>query len=265
MEYTHVILLALLQGFTEFLPISSSAHLVLVPTLLEWRYEGLAFDVALHVGTLTAVITYFRHEVLALLTAWLRSIARRELEGEAKLAWLIVLGTIPAALAGLLWHDVIATLLHSPVIIAIATIVFGLLLGWADRYCQHRRDEHDLGLVDALLLGCAQAFSLIPGISRSGVTMTMGLMLGLSRSGAARYSFLMSVPIIALAGGYETLKLAEETGPVDWAAVLLGTGVSAVSAFLCIHFFLRLIERIGMLPFVVYRLVLGGVLLWLYL
>jgi undecaprenyl-diphosphatase len=264
METTHVILLALLQGLTEFLPISSSAHLVLVPTLLKWRYEGLAFDVALHVGTLTAVITYFRHEVLALLAAWTGSLRNRQLDGEAKLAWLILLGTLPAALAGLLLHDEVETLLHSPVIIAIATIVFGLLLGWADRFCQHRRNEYNLGIMDAMLLGSAQAMSIIPGISRSGATMTMGLMLGLSRSGAARYSFLMSIPIITLAGGYEGLQLVEDTAPVDWHELLLGTAVSAVTAFLCIHYFLRLIDRMGMMPFVIYRLLLGGVLLWLY-
>lgn len=264
METTHAILLALLQGLTEFLPISSSAHLILLPSLFGWTYQGIAFDVSLHVGTLTAVMVYFRHEVIGLLAAWMRSIGRRQIDGEARLAWLILLGTVPAALAGLLWYDAIETWLRSPLIIAVATIVFGLLLGWADRYCQHRRDEYNVGIVDALLLGSAQALSLIPGISRSGITMTMGLALGLSRTAAARYSFLMSIPIIIMAGSYESLKLFEETAPVDWHALLLGTTVSAISAFLCIHYFLRLIERVGMMPFVIYRLVLGGILLWLY-
>ena len=264
METTHAILLALLQGLTEFLPISSSAHLVLMPTLFGWVDQGLAFDVALHVGTLTAVLAYFRREVVALLVAWVRSIIRRRVDAEAKLAWLVLLGTLPAALAGVLCADLIETWLRSPLVIAVTTIVFGLLLGWADRYCRHWRDEHSAGVRDAVLIGLAQAVSLIPGTSRSGITMTMGLALGLSRSGAARFSFLLSIPIIILAGSYESLKLVEETAPVAWHALLLGTAVSAISAFLCIHYFLRLIERVGMMPFVIYRLVLGGVLLWLY-
>jgi undecaprenyl-diphosphatase len=264
METSHAFLLALLQGLTEFLPISSSAHLVLLPTLSGWTYQGIAFDVALHVGTLSAVMVYFRHEVIALLGAWLRSISQRQIDGDARLAWLILLGTLPAALAGLLWYDAIDTWLRSPLVIAVATIVFGLLLGWADRCCQHRRDEYSVGILDALLLGSAQAVSLIPGTSRSGITMTIGLALGLSRTAAARYSFLMSIPVILMAGSYESLKLVEDTVPVDWRALLLGTAVSAVSAFLCIHFFLRLIERVGMMPFVIYRLLQGGLLLWLY-
>jgi undecaprenyl-diphosphatase len=264
MDYTHAILLALLQGLTEFLPISSSAHLVLMPRLFGWVDQGLAFDVALHVGTLVAVVGYFRHEVVALLSAWSRSITRGQNDAEAKFAWLILLATLPAALAGLLWSGMVETLLRSPLVIAVTTILFGLLLGWADRYCRHWRDEHGVGVKDALLIGLAQAVSLIPGTSRSGITMTMGLALGLSRSAAARFSFLMSIPIIILAGGYEGLKLAEEAAPVDWYALLLGTTVSAVSAFLCIHFFLRLIERMGMMPFVIYRLLLGGVLLWMF-
>ena len=264
MDNTHAIALALLQGLTEFLPISSSAHLVLLPTLFGWADQGLAFDVALHVGTLAAVVGYFRHEVVALLSAWLRSISRRQIDPEARLAWLVLLGTLPAAVAGLLFSDLVETWLRSPLVIAGTTIVFGLLLGWADRYCQHWRDEHSTTIKDALLIGLAQAVSLIPGTSRSGITMTMGLALGLSRSAAARFSFLLSIPIIILAGGYESLKLAEEAAPVDWNALLLGTAVSAISAFLCIHYFLRLIERVGMMPFVIYRLLLGGVLLWLY-
>jgi len=174
MDYTHAILLALLQGLTEFLPISSSAHLVLMPRLFGWVDQGLAFDVALHVGTLVAVVGYFRHEVVALLSAWSRSITRGQNDAEAKFAWLILLATLPAALAGLLWSGMVETLLRSPLVIAVTTILFGLLLGWADRYCRHWRDEHGVGVKDALLIGLAQAVSLIPGTSRRVVTMTMG-------------------------------------------------------------------------------------------
>lgn len=264
MDNLHAVFLALLQGLTEFLPISSSAHLILVPRLLEWEDQGLAFDVAVHVGTLAAVVGYFRHDVLRLLQAWLNSCATRQLTADARLAWFVVLGTLPAALAGLLLHDVIETYLRSPLVIALATIGFGLLLWWSDRYGRQTREEASLRLVDVVWIGLAQALALIPGTSRSGITMTAGLALGLTRSAAARFSFLLSIPVILMAGGYESLKLAQQAAPVAWGPMLLGTLVAAVSAYLCIHFFLRLIERTGMLPFVIYRLLLGALLLVLF-
>jgi undecaprenyl-diphosphatase len=264
MDNLQAIILALLQGLTEFLPISSSAHLILVPRLLGWEDQGLAFDVAVHVGTLLAVVTYFRHDLVRLAGAWLGSLAGRGMNTEARLAWLVLLGTVPVVIAGLWLHDLIETALRSPLVIAATTIVFALLLGWADRASRHRRDEYTLGVKDVLVIGLAQALALVPGTSRSGITMTAGLALGLTRSAAARFSFLLSIPVIALAGGYEARKLLQLTEPVAWDALLLGTAVAGISAFLCIHFFLRLIERIGMLPFVIYRLLLGAVLLWVF-
>jgi undecaprenyl-diphosphatase len=264
MDAIHTVMLALLQGLTEFLPISSSAHLILMPRLLGWPDQGLAFDVAVHVGTLAAVVTYFRHDISRLLLAWLQSCARRQVSDDARLAWFVLLGTLPAALAGLLLHDVIETWLRSPLVIALTTIGFGLLLGVADWRGRQQRSETALRFMDVLWIGLAQALALIPGTSRSGITMTAGLALGLTRSAAARFSFLLSVPVIIMAGGYETLKLLQQAEPVAWNDLVLGTVVAAASAYLCIHLFLRLIERIGMLPFVIYRLVLGGVLLWMF-
>jgi len=264
MDNLHAIYLALLQGFTEFLPISSSAHLILLPRLLGWADQGLAFDVAVHVGTLIAVLVYFRVEVLRLLSAWLRSLGTRQPDEDARLAWFVLLGTLPAAVLGLLLHELIETNLRSPLVIAVATIGFGVLLGVADWRGRQRRNEHSLYLVDVILIGLAQALALIPGTSRSGITMTAGLALGLTRSAAARFSFLLSIPLIIMAGGYETLNLLQQSTPVDWLAIVIGAGVSALSAWLCIHFFLMLIERIGMWPFVIYRLLLGAVLLWMY-
>jgi len=264
MDAIHTLMLALLQGLTEFLPISSSAHLILMPRLLGWPDQGLAFDVAVHVGTLAAVVAYFRHDIIRLLLAWLQSCVRRQMTGDARLAWFVLLGTLPAALAGLLLHDVIETWLRSPLVIALATIGFGLLLWAADRFGSQQRSETGLQLMDVVWIGLAQAVALIPGTSRSGITMTAGLALGLTRSAAARFSFLLSVPVIILAGGYEGLQLLQQAEPVAWDTLMLGTGVAAVSAYLCIHFFLRLIERIGMLPFVIYRLLLGCALLWLF-
>jgi len=264
MDAIHTLMLALLQGLTEFLPISSSAHLILMPRLLGWPDQGLAFDVAVHVGTLVAVVAYFRHDITRLLLAWLQSCIHRQLSDDARLAWFVLLGTLPAALAGLLLHEIIETWLRSPLVIALATIGFGLLLWAADRYGRQQRSEAGLQLMDVVWIGLAQAVALIPGTSRSGITMTAGLALGLTRSAAARFSFLLSVPVIVLAGGYETLQLLQQAEPVAWDTLMLGTGVAAVSAYLCIHLFLRLIERIGMLPFVIYRLLLGCALLWLF-
>ncbi|MDX2456133.1 MAG: undecaprenyl-diphosphate phosphatase [Gammaproteobacteria bacterium] len=264
MDYLHAILLALVQGLTEFLPVSSSAHLILLPRLLGWVDQGLAFDVAVHVGTLMAVIAYFRQDVACLLSAWGQSCVSWQLNADARLAWLVVFGTVPVAMVGLLFHDFIENTLRSPLVIAAATIGFGLLLGLSDLRGQKIRTEATLGITDVLWIGLAQALALIPGTSRSGITMTAALALGLTRSAAARFSFLLSVPVILMAGGYESLQLLQQAEPVDWGVIVLGTVVAGVSAYLSIHFFMRLIEKVGMLPFVVYRLLLGGFLLLLF-
>jgi undecaprenyl-diphosphatase len=264
MDSLQAIMLALLQGITEFLPISSSAHLVLVPRLVGWEDQGLVFDVAVHVGTLLAVVTYFRHELANMLAGLLPSLSGGSFTAEARLARLVLLATLPIAVTGLLLHDVIETYLRSPLVIAVTTVLFGVLLWWSDRHDLEWRDEANLRVSDALLIGFAQVLALIPGTSRSGVTMTAGLALGLTRTAAARFSFLMSIPVILVAGAYETFKLVREPGPVAWDMLFLGTAVAAISAWLCIHFFLQLIERIGMLPFVIYRLLLGAFLFWLF-
>lgn len=264
MELMHIILLAMLQGLTEFLPISSSAHLILLPAVIEWEDQGMAFDVAVHVGTLTAVVWYFRREVSKMLRDWFSSIKQRQRVGDSNLAWAVGFGTIPVGLAGLLFKDVIETSLRSPLVIAVATVVFALLLWWADVMGKRVRDEHTIGWLDVLFIGIAQAVALIPGTSRSGITMTAGLLMGLNRAAAARFSFLLSIPVIVLAGGLNTVELVKSSVPVDWTALGLGVVISAVSAYLCIHLFLKALERIGMFPFVIYRLVLAGVLFLFY-
>lgn len=264
MDLIQTLALALLQGLTEFLPISSSAHLILLPVLLGWQDQGLAFDVAVHVGTLLAVVAYFRVELRRMLADWLASLAGSGQTADSRLAWAVGFGTIPVGLAGLLFADVIEQHLRSPLVIAATTVLFGLLLWWSDRSGARRRDEYSIGWKDVLVIGCAQALALIPGTSRSGITMTAALMLGLSREGAARFSFLLSIPVILLAGGFETRELFHQAGPVDWQALGVGTLVSAVSAYLCIHFFLKLVARIGLTPFVIYRLLLGAFLFWVF-
>jgi len=265
MELSHIIWLALVQGLTEFLPVSSSAHLILVPRLLEWPDQGLAFDVAVHLGTLIAVVMYFRSDIVVLFLSWVNSMTKRVMTPEARLAWGVLLGTIPAGLVGLAFKDVIEVHLRSPLVIAVTTVLFGLLLWVADRRSKLVRDEYSLGWQDFLVIGGAQAMALIPGTSRSGITITAALLLGLTREAAARYSFLLSIPIIVLSGLGVTKDLVESAVPTDWTTLSLGTVIAALSAFVCIHFFLAFINRIGMTPFVIYRLMLGALLLWVFL
>jgi undecaprenyl-diphosphatase len=265
MDLIQIIVLALVQGFTEFLPISSSAHLILVPALTGWQDQGLAFDVAVHVGTLLAVVSYFRQEIVSMFFAWIDSLKTRSLTPDGRLAWAVLLGTIPAGLAGLLLKDYIETELRSPLVIATATIGFGLLLWWADVKGKRQREEYQVTWKDVLVIGISQALALIPGTSRSGATMTAGLLMGLTREASARFSFLLSIPLIFLAGGFQTLELIGAASPVDWTSLLLGVALSAVSAYICIHLFLKLLEQMGMLPFVIYRMLLGIGLFVLFL
>lgn len=264
MDWLQVIVLSLVQGITEFLPISSSAHLILVPELTHWPDQGLAFDVALHVGSLGAVVLYFRRELWRMMKSWAASVAGRETDADGRLAWWVVVATIPVGLAALLFRDVIEFSMRSPLLLAFSLIGFGLVLGYADWRGRGSRSEHQLTWKDAVLIGLAQALALIPGTSRSGITMTAALMLGMSREGAARFSFLMSIPVIVLAGGLEAYVLLLEPRPVDWGALMFGTLLSGISAYLCIHYFLVIIKRIGMQPFVIYRVVFGLWLVWFF-
>jgi undecaprenyl-diphosphatase len=255
------IVLALVQGITEFLPISSSAHLILVPRFLGWEDQGLAFDVAVHFGTLTAVIYYFRGELRAILSGWCRSVARRPHDAAAaRLGWTLLVATLPLIVAGPLLQGLVETTLRSPPVIAAATAFFGLLLWVADRRPDRVGRLGHVSLGAGLLIGLAQVLALIPGTSRSGITMTAGLALGLDRETAARFSFLLAIPAIAGAAVLELVDLLQSPNPVPWGQIGLGLAVAAVSAWLCIRLFLEFIQRIGMVPFVAYRLVLAAVI-----
>jgi undecaprenyl-diphosphatase len=264
MLFWHIVVLALVQGLTEFLPISSSAHLILVPVLSDWPDQGLAFDVVMHLGTLTAVIWYFRNDILKMSVDWTRSCLQKQTVGESRLAWIVIIATIPVGAFGLLLNDFVDHALRSPIVIAWATIGFGLLLGVSDLLGKHKFSEHQLSWKSGIMIGFAQALALIPGTSRSGITMTAGLFSGLTRQGAARFSFLLSIPTILMAGGYKTLKLVQEGNHVDWTAMGLGYALSALSAYICIHFFLKALEKIGMTPFVFYRVIQGLILLYIF-
>ena len=261
MNLLQAIVLAVVQGISEFLPISSSGHLILVPHFLGWPDQGLAFDVAVHVGTLLAVLIYFRWTIVALVRAWVESIVRRIPSREARLAWQLLVATVPVGLAGLLFDDYIEQHLRRPEFVAGTLALFCLLMYAVDRLARTGRDEYSLSWAQAGLIGVAQALALMPGTSRSGITITAGRLTGLTRSAAARFSFLLAVPGIAAAGGYEGLKLATGTAPVDWPPMAVGLVCSALAGIVCIHVMIRFIERIGLLPFTVYRLLVALVIL----
>jgi undecaprenyl-diphosphatase len=263
MTLIQIIVLAVVQGLTEFLPISSSGHLVLVPKLSDWPDQGLAFDVAVHVGTLTAVVYYFRKDITEMLLSWTKSISEGEQTPESRLAWSVIIGSIPVGVGGLLLHDLADTVFRSPLVIAWATIGFGLLLGVADWFTPRQRELKSLTWTGALWIGTSQVLALIPGTSRSGITMTAALLLGFTRQAAARFSFLLSIPAILMAGGYKSIKLFQ-LPEVDWMSILLGVALSAITAYLCIHYFLKLLDKMGMMPFVLYRIVLGVILLYIF-
>jgi len=260
-ELYHAFLLAIVQGLTEFLPVSSSAHLILLPKLLHWHDQGLAFDVAIHVGTLCAVIAYFRTELKLMVNDWCRSLTGKKQTVNSRLAWAIGFGTIPVGIAGLLFNNYIASQMRATWIIAISTIFFGILLGLASKFSSQKRTEHKLTWRDVLVIGGAQAIALIPGTSRSGITLTAGLFMGLTKQAAARYSFLLSIPVIILAGGLEGYKLYISDITINYAPLLLGFIVAAISGYACISVFLKLLDRFGVMPFVLYRILLGTVLL----
>ena len=269
MSTFEVFLLALIQGLTEFLPISSSAHLILPSAVLGWEDQGQALDVALHVGTLLAVVLYYRKEVGSMAVAWFGTLGmgpeKNTVSFDGKLAWWIILASIPLGIVGFLGKDFIEAHLRSAAVIALTTIVFGFLLGFADIKAKENVSIEKLGLKGAIIIGLSQALALIPGTSRSGITMTLGMMLGLTKENAARFSFLLSIPAIVMTGSYLTYKLITSSEAVDWQTLGLGSVLAFVSAYACIHYFLILVSKLGMMPFVIYRLVLGFGLVWFLL
>ncbi len=265
MSYFEAIILAIVQGITEFLPVSSSAHLILVPQLLGWADQGLAFDVAVHVGTLIAVLAFLRKELQAVIPAWLSGWKDFDWDTSGKLGWLLVLATIPVGLVGFFAGGYIEMYLRTSLVIAGSTIIFGLLLGWADRSGdQNQKTVEELTWKQTLIVGVAQAFALIPGTSRSGVTMTAMLAMGFDRVASARFSFLMAVPAISLPGLLKGSELVSSGQPVVWDVLIIGVLVSAVMAFCCMHWFMRFIQKVGMKPFVIYRILLAIIIVALF-
>ena len=265
MTVIQAIILGIVQGLTEFLPISSSGHLLLVPWLFNWHFLldnpdlNKTFDVALHLGTFVAVLAYFWREVGKLIAAWVRSIGRRSLaDPMAKLAWLLIVSTIPAALVGVALESFIEDRLGKPWIIAIAMIVFAGFMYLVDHIAKLDRELDSLTWFDAVLIGCAQALALCPGVSRSGITMMTGMLLRLDRESAARYSFLLSIPVIGGAAAYKALEVARDGLPAGTAMPFaVGMVSAAISGMAAIWFVLAYLKRHNFNLFVLYRIVVG--------
>jgi undecaprenyl-diphosphatase len=262
MTMLQLIVLAVVQGLTEFLPISSSGHLVLVPSIFGWTDQGLAFDVAVHFGSLIAVCMFFRDDIVNIMRGAGKILTGNVRAGEARMVWYLGFATVPAALTGLLFAAWIAANLRNPMVVVVTVSGYGVLMALADRFASSDRSISELGMRDAILIGLAQALSLIPGTSRSGVTITVGRMLGFARHDAARFSFLLSVPVILLAAIYEGVILVTGHVEVAWHNLGLAALVSAVVAYLSIGFFMRFVSVIGLLPFAVYRILLAGVIIY---
>lgn len=256
MDMLQSIVLGLVQGLGEFLPISSSAHLVLVPWLFNWTYSGLTFDIALHVGTLIAVVIYFWKDWINLLYKGFT----RPKEPEGKLFWYLVLATIPGALIGFVLEDIAETVFRNPVLIACMLILLGVMLYVVDRKGEKQTDVQHISLKTSLLIGLSQALAIIPGVSRSGVTMTAALALGMTREGAARFSFLLSAPIILGAALVKVPELIANPSLID-AGFLTGMAVACISGLAAIGFLLRYVQTGTFLPFVIYRFALGALVL----
>ena len=256
------VVLAIVQGLTEFLPISSSGHLVLVPAVLGWADQGLAFDVAVHFGSLGAVLIFFRNDINALLRGGIQVLGANVKTVESRMALGIALGTIPAALAGLMLADWIQANLRDPSVIVFTLSGYAVLMFLADRFGRRTRDISGIRIKDALIIGCAQALALVPGTSRSGVTITAAMALGFERQDAARFSFLLAVPVILLASAFQLFLLIRSDAAVAWGQLGVAALVSGIVAYLSIEFFMRFVSRIGLLPFAIYRLVLAVIIVY---
>lgn len=273
MDLLQAVILGIVQGLTEFLPVSSSAHLLIVPALLGWPDPGAAFTAVIQIGTLVAVLAYFRDDILRIGHAWAAGVARgRPADNlDARLGWMMILATIPIVACGLLFKDQIETTLRSLYVVAAAMIALAVVLAVAEALVRRRRVRggsprhlEDVTWLDAVTIGLAQALALVPGVSRSGVTITTGLFAGLSREAAARFSFLLSLPAVLAAGLYQLYKSRDALlgSSQDAAALSVATVVAGIVGYASIAFLLRYLKTHSTFVFIAYRLLLGGLILW---
>lgn len=264
MDFIHLFFLSVVQGLTEFLPVSSSGHLVLFPRIFGEADQGILIDVALHIGTLLAILLYYRRDIfniaLAVLT-W-NNPARR---ADRNLGLYILLGSLPAVAVGLVLHALLPDGIRSVGVITFNMVFFAILMGIADKKGAEEKTVHDATWKNALLIGCAQAVALIPGVSRSGITMTTARFLGFKRTEAARFSFLLGVPAMAGAGLLSLMEIAKADNPGLWHDAALAVGMSFVAGLAAIHFMMRWLKNAGLMPFVFYRLALGAFLFFYFI
>lgn len=252
------IVLGIVQGLTEFLPISSSAHLLIVSQLFGWEDPGAAFTAVTQIGTESAVIIYFWRDIWRIVTTWLKSLTDASLRShiDARMGWYVIIGTLPIGFFGYTFQDAITTTARNLWLVAFTLIFFGLILGIADRVGPKRKTIEDLNIRDGLLYGLAQSLALIPGVSRSGASISGGLFLGYDRAAATRYAFLLAIPAVLVSGFYEATKISDQE-VVSWGPTILATVISFIIGYLVIAWLLRYIASNSYLPFVIYRIGLG--------
>lgn len=261
--YFEAVVLGIVQGLTEFLPISSTGHLLVVGTAFGWGDPGAAFTAVTQLGTVAAVLVFFRRDIVHITDIWVRSLFRPELRGDlaAREGWYVLLGTIPIVVLGVLLSHQIEGAARDLRLVGTAFIVVGLVLAVADRTGARARTLSDLTLRDGLLYGLAQACALVPGVSRSGATISAGLFMGYTREAATRYSFLLSIPAVLTSGLYEARKIGGVEDPVSWGPTILATVVAFVVGYLVIAWLLRYVSTHSFMPFVVYRVAVGVLVL----
>jgi undecaprenyl-diphosphatase len=264
-DLLEALVLGVIQGLTEFLPISSSAHLRIFPELFGWGDPGAAFTAVVQIGTEAAVLIYFRRDIWRIANAWLRSLVRPEYRGtlDARMGWFIIIGSLPIVVLGILLKDVIERDFRNLWVIGTTLVVLGVVLGIADRVGSDRKSIKAIGLRDAILMGLAQAAALVPGVSRSGATISMGRFLGYEREAATRYAFLLAIPAVIGAGLFELKEIPHGANSYGWGPTIVATVVSFVVGYAAIAWLLRYVSTRSYTPFVVYRILLGGLTLLL--
>ena len=262
LSWLQAIVLGISQGLTEFLPISSTAHTLIVSKLLGWPDPGAAFTAVTQVGTELAVVIYFRQDIARILKAWFASLTKKSerVNPDAKMGWYVVIGTIPIGIAGLAFKSSIETTARNLWLVAATLIVMGILLGLADRYARHTKSEADINTKNAVLFGLGQALALIPGVSRSGATITAGLAMGFKRDVAARYSFLLAIPAVFASAALTAGDISSDSF-VNWPATIVATIVAFVVGYFVIASLMKYLQTRTFLPFVIYRIALGTLLM----
>lgn len=266
MTWFEAVFLGILQGLTEFLPISSSAHLLIFSQIFGWQDPGAAFTAVTQIGTETAVLIFFRKDIWRIITTWVKSLYTPELRGniDARMGWYVIIGTIPIAVIGFAFSDLIETAARNLWLVSTVLIVFGVILGVADKVGPKTRGLETLSMRSGLVFGLGQALALIPGVSRSGATITTGLFMGFTREAATRYAFLLAIPAVLASGFYEATKIGDPGQPaVAWPQVIVATLVAFAIGYAVIAWLLRYVSTHSYMPFVIYRVALGSLVLGL--